>query len=262
MGMMMYFPMFLQGIQGISTMRSGQIITPSSVIMSFIGVPVGFLLARSKHYKWLYVVGFAIITVTMFGVIFFTAETSIAWSLLAAALSGVGLGALPTVNTMVIQSAVPKRLVGVAMGASFFNLMMGVAIAPAVLGAAMNATYSKTLAVSLPAGLKEAADETTMASLGNSRVLLSKDALAELEGKFQKMGGNGPTLFKPTVQAIRASMQAGLRMVFMIGAITMLVSFLIILTLPEISLGTGTEDTSPPKSLSRPQPAGIDQEFG
>ena len=242
MAIMMYFPMFLQGVQGISAMRSGQIITPYSVLMAFVGVPVGFLLARSKHYKWMYIVGFAILTTTMFGIVFFGSETPVAWSILAATLAGLGLGAIPTVNTMVIQSAVPKRLLGVAMGASFFTLMMGVAISPAILGSAMNATYAKTLAVSLPAGLNRVADDTTMDSLGNSRVLLSEPALKALEDTYNKMGGDGEVLFKQTVQAIRTSMQAGLRTVFLISAITMLISFLIILTLPEISLDPATQE--------------------
>jgi MFS family permease len=241
MGIMLYFPMFLQGIQDISTTRSGQIITPYTVLMSFIGVPVGFLLARSKHYKWMYVAGFAILTATLFGVIFFTVETSVVWSVLATTLAGLGLGAMPTVNTLVIQSAVPKRLMGVAMGASFFNLMMGIAISPAVLGAAMNATYSKTLAVSLPVELKETVNKATMDSLGNPRALLSASALAELDGKLKKMDRSGERLFPQTVQAIRTSLQAGLKIVFAISAITMLLSFFIILTLPEISLNSGSQ---------------------
>jgi MFS family permease len=242
MAMMMYFPMFLQGIQGISTMHSGQIVTPSSVLMSFIGVPVGFLLARSKHYKWMYVLGFAILTLTMVGVSLFTQETPVVFSVMASILAGLGLGAMPTMNTLVIQSAVPKRLMGVAMGASFFNMMMAVAISPAILGAAMNATYAKTLAVSLPAELRQVADETTMASLGNSRVLLSETALGDLEKSFRKMGSQGEVLLPKTVQAIRTSLHAGLKSVFWIGAITMFMSFLIILTLPEIALDTAAED--------------------
>ena len=262
MEMIMYFPMFLQGVQGISAMRSGQIITPYSVLMSFIGVPVGFLLARSKHYKWMYVAGFAILAAIMFGVIFFTPETSIVWSVLAATLAGLGLGAMPTLNTMVIQSAVPKRLLGVAMGASFFTLWMGVAITPAILGAAMNATYAKTLAVSLPAGLKDAADKATMDSLGDSRVLLSEKARAELETAFRKMGVDGERLFPQTVQAIRTSMQAGLKSVFAISAITMLLSFFVILALPEISLNAGTRDNSALESASPPQPVTTDSPVG
>ena len=112
----------------------------------------------------------------------------------------------------------------------------------------MNATYAKTLAVSLPAELGQVADETTMASLGNSRVLLSETASADLEKTFKKMGSQGETLYPKTVQAIRISMHAGLKSVFWIGAITMLMSFLIILTLPEISLDTAPEEDGDPSS--------------
>jgi MFS family permease len=254
MGMIMYFPMFLQGVQGISAMRSGQMITPYSVLMSFIGVPVGFLLARSKHYKWMYVAGYAILTATMFGVILFTAETSKVWSVSVAILCGLGLGAMPTVNTMVIQSAIPKRLLGVAMGANFFNLMIGIAISPAILGSAMNASYSETLSVSLPAELRQTLDKKTMESIGNSRVLLTDKARTDLEKTFKKMDGNGDRLFKQTIQAIRTSMQAGLRSVFWISAITMLISFFIILTLPEISLDAGAQEEVALESASSPQP--------
>ncbi len=116
MAVMMYFPMFLQGVQGISATLSGWVITPYSVLMAFLGVPVGFLLARTRNYKWMYILGYAILTLDMFAIMFFTATTPILWSVLACTFAGLGLGAIPTVNTMVIQNAVPKRLLGVAMG--------------------------------------------------------------------------------------------------------------------------------------------------
>jgi len=211
------------------------IITPYSVLMSFVGVPVGFALARYKRYKWMYILGFGILTLDMFGVIFFTESTPIYLSILAATLAGIGLGAVPTVNTMVVQNAVPKRLLGAAMGAIFFCILMGVAIAPAVLGSAMNAAYNSTLADSLPEGLKEAVDDTMMATIGNSRVLLSESAMSDLEKSFKAMGDEKQELFPQTVQAIKTSLQAGVRSVFWISAITMLLAFLLISTIPEIS---------------------------
>ncbi len=238
MAVMMYFPMFLQGVQRISATLSGWIITPYSVLMAFIGVPVGFLLARTRHYKWLYILGYAILTVDMFAVIFFTAETPILWSVLVCTFAGLGLGAIPTVNTMVIQNAVPKRVLGVAMGGIFFAISMGIAISPALLGSAMNATYAKTLAASLPAALKEAADEATMTTLGDPKVLLSQPAMAALEETFKERGSEGHALFPQTVQAIRTSMEAGLRSVFWLGAVTMLLAFLIICTVPQVSWET------------------------
>jgi len=239
----MYFPLFLQGIQNISATQSGQIITPYSVLFAFIGVPVGFLLARTKRYKWMYIVGFGILTADMFGVIFFHAGTPVVWSVLACTLAGLGFGAIPTVNTMVVQNAVPKRLLGVAMGAIFFIISMGMAVSPAILGAAMNATYIAKLSVTLPEGLEEVTDARIMTALGNPRILLSQPALQALEEDFIKRGDGGRVLFIRTVEAIRTSMEAGLRSIFWIAAITMLLSFLLIITVPEISLESEVPDT-------------------
>jgi MFS family permease len=182
----------------------------------------------------------------MFGIILFNAKTPAGWGVLASTLTGLGLGAIPTVNTLVVQNAVPKRLLGVAMGAVFFSILMGVAISPAVLGSAMNASYARTLSVSLPEGLKQVADKQMMGSLGNSRVLLSQPAMASLEQTFTKMDGGGAVLFRQTVQAIRTSMEAGLRSVFWIGAITMLLAFLLISTLPETSMHNESQENKDP----------------
>ncbi|MBP1625425.1 MAG: putative drug transport protein, partial [Acidobacteria bacterium] len=154
-GMMMYYPIFLQGVQGISVMRSGQILTPFSVLVAFVGVPTGFILAKTKRYKWMYIVSYGILSVVMTGIIFFDSETPTYMAVLAAALAGVGLGAIPTVNTLVVQWAVPKRLLGVSLGAIFFSITMGMAISPAVLGSVMNTSYAEKLKVTLPSGLNQ-----------------------------------------------------------------------------------------------------------
>jgi MFS family permease len=240
-GMTLYFPLFLQGIQGISATKSGLIITPFSVLMAFIGVPTGFLLARTKRYKWMLIVGYALITAVPIGMIFFGQNTPVFWGVLAATLGGLGLGTIPTINTLVIQAAVPRKLMGVAMGALFFSISLGMAVAPAIQGSAMNVKYNKTLKTSLPANIAVVADEKTMASLGDPKVLLSEPAMNALRETLQKTGDSDQILFKQTVQAIRTSMESGLRIVFVIAAVAALLAFLLILTIPQISMERGSE---------------------
>jgi hypothetical protein len=86
--------------------------------------------------------------------------------------------------------------------------------------------------------LKQAADDATMTALGDPKVLLSQPAMAALEETFKGRGSEGQELFKKTVQAIRVSMEAGLRSVFWVGAITMLLAFLIICTVPQVTWDT------------------------
>ena len=240
-GMMMYFPMYLQGVQGMDAALSGSIYTPCTVLMAFIGVPAGFILAKTRRYKWMYVCGFAIVTAAMFGVLLLGEDTSILFSILITTLAGLGLGAIPTVNTVVVQNAVPKRLMGVAMGAVFFCLMLGVAVAPAILGAVEQTVYTKTLTASLPDGLNRITGKEAMTSLIDSQVLLSKPDMEALEKAFKRVGKEGEELIQPTVDAIRKSMEASIKKVFWVAAITSLFSFLLIITIPEVPIGSSED---------------------
>jgi len=152
-------------------------------LMAFMGIPVGFLLAKTKRYKWMYISGYSAFTIAMFIMWGFTAKTPIWLFVVITSLVGFGNGFIPTVNTLVAQFAVPKRLLGVAIGAIFFFVMMGMAIAPAILGLAQN---------------------------------------------------SAPDL------------EAGLKLVFLVGAVTMAISLLMIVTIPEVSMDVEVADKKPP----------------
>jgi hypothetical protein len=119
---------------------------------------------------------------------------------------------------------------------------MAMSISPAVLGSVMNIAYEHKLKTALPAAQNGTMDDTTMNSLGNPRVLLSKQAMQALERNFSKAGREGQVRFRKTVQAIRASMEFGLQMVFLVGAVTMFLAFVLILFIPEVSIEAEVED--------------------
>jgi MFS family permease len=246
MGITMYYPLFLQGVQGVSATVSGQVITPYSVLTAFIGVPAGFLLARTKRCRSMYVAGYGVLAVSMFGMAALQERTPLWFGVLVTSFAGLGLGSIPTINTLVAQFSVPKRLLGVAVGAMFFFVITGRAIAPAVLGSAMNSTYAKTLQRSLPPELKELSGSDAFASLTDMRVLLSIEARNNLRKACDSYGVRGTAIFDQTIKAIREALEAGLRKIFIIGVITMLVSFLLILTIPEVSMDVEALDKRPP----------------
>jgi MFS family permease len=245
--MMNYFPIFLQGVKGISVMQSGQMLTPFTVLMAFMGLPAGFIIAKTKRYKWMFVYGYGLLTAAILGVVFFNAETPVSVAILVATLAGLGLGTIPTLNTLVVQWAVPKRLLGASLGALFFSITLGTSMAPAVIGSVMNASYAKKLEQTLPSGLHRFADQATIKALGDPKALLSPTAMKALEAVFAKEGSNGNVQFRQTVEAIRASLLAGLKSVFLLGAVTMLISFLLILTVPEVSMDAVVEDKKAPQ---------------
>jgi MFS family permease len=181
---MIYSPVFAQNVMGVSPTVSGSMLTPFSMLFAFMGIPAGFLLAKTKKYKWMYIAGYAIMTVAMFIMWSFTKNTPPWLFVVVTALFGFSNGVMPTINTLVAQFAVPKRLMGVAIGAIFFFVMMGMAIAPAILGLAQNSA---------------------------------------------------------------ADLEAGLKLVFLVGAVTMVVSFLMVLVIPEVSMDVEVADAQPEK---------------
>ena len=148
LGIVAYSPIFAQDIMKVSPAVSGSMLTPYTVITALMGIGAGFLLARTRKYKWIYNISYALVTLAMFAMWQFTADTPIWLYMLVTSLAGFGLGAIPTLNTLVAQYASPQHLLGVAVGAIFFFQMVGISVAPAILGLAQNS------AANLEAGLK------------------------------------------------------------------------------------------------------------
>ena len=115
----------------------------------------------------------------------------------------------------------------------------------------MNVSYAARLNATLPEELHPFADAATTTALGDPKALLSPRAMAELEATFEKAGGDGKELFKKTVEAIRTSMEEGVRSVFIFGAVTILISFLLILTVPEVSMDAVVEGKKDRRTVSR-----------
>lgn len=164
-GLLAYSPIFVQQVMKVSPTVSGSMLTPYTLVTAFLGIPVGFWLARTGTYKVLYIASFALMTVAMFAMWRLTAETPIWMYVVVTSVAGLGLGALGTINTLVAQFAVPKRLLGVAVGAMFFFQMVGLAAAPAFLGLAQSS------ASDLESGLKLAFLVGAVATLAASLLI-------------------------------------------------------------------------------------------
>lgn len=143
-----YSPIFVQQVMKVSPTISGSMLTPFSTLVAFMGVPIGFLLAKTKKYRGLLILGYGVVTLALLGMWRFTAITPIWIYILATSIAGIGLGMLPTINAVVAQFAVPKNLLGVAVGAIFFFQMIGIAVSPAILG------FAQSSAADLEGGLK------------------------------------------------------------------------------------------------------------
>ena len=242
-GLMVYYPLLVQGIQGASATDNGWLMGPGNFLMYFLGFPAGFILARTRKYKWMFLVGYGLTAAVMLFLLMFNASTPLFWGFCAFTMAGIGMGSIPTLNTLVSQYAVPKRFLGVATGMLYFSVMLGQAIAPAVLGSAMNMKYKTVLASHLPTEVNAMSNLQLMDSISDPRVLLSESAMTSLNETLGNSGPNGAAVLERTIEAIRLAMEAGLRAIFVIGAIAMMLTFLTICLLPSLSIDTPPIDT-------------------
>jgi MFS family permease len=240
-----YFPLFLQGIQETSAKMSGAILAPFSMLMNFMGVPAGFLIAKTKRYKWMLILSYAVLMIAMSFLVFFNQATPLWLGVVVMILGGVGVGSIPTINFLVVQFALPKRFMGISVAAIFFVVLIGLAVAPAILGPAMNATYEKKLEKLLPPDLALHIDAATLESIADPSVLISETALEELQSAFNRIEDKNPMLFDQTVQAVRSALQSGLKVLYLIGSVALLIALLFILTIPEVSMDAEVQDKNP-----------------
>jgi MFS family permease len=241
-GIMNYFPLFLQGVKGTSAQISGSMLTPFTVLMAFMGVPAGLLIAKTKRYKWMLITSYAVLTAAMFCMVFFSQSTPLWLGVVVMILGGIGVGSIPTTNILLVQFALPVRLRGVSVAAIFFIVALGMASAPAIMGPAMNVTYQKQLKTLLPQDLERHLGSSALDSIADPSVLMSENALAELEKACDRIEGKNTELFDQTVEAIRSALRSGLKIVFMTGAFALLIALLFIITIPEVSMDEEVED--------------------
>ena len=124
-GVLIFVPLFLQVVNGASPTRSGLLLTPLMVGLIVGSVGAGRAISRSGRYKALPVVGTAVMTLGLFLLSTFDADTSRVVQFEFMAVVGLGIGLVMQVLVLAVQNAVDAKDLGVATSASTFFRSMG-----------------------------------------------------------------------------------------------------------------------------------------
>jgi len=138
-GTVVLVPLFVQGVLGSSATASGIVLTPLLLALMVASVASGHLISRTGRYRWALLAGpvlmlAAFAWLASLGVGSGTGEASA-----AVVLMGLGLGLLYQNIVLVVQNAVPARVLGQATGIAQFSRQMGSTVGVAGLGAALAA---------------------------------------------------------------------------------------------------------------------------
>lgn len=132
-----FLPLFMVNVVGLSATRSGLTITPLTFGLIFGNVLSGQIVSRTGRYKRLLLVALVFL-LGAYAIMGFTlspdsTQGELTWKMI---LVGIGLGPSIPIYTLAIQNAVAPHEVGVASSAATFFRQMGSTIGVAILGTA------------------------------------------------------------------------------------------------------------------------------
>ncbi|HEU0004245.1 MAG TPA: MDR family MFS transporter [Ktedonobacteraceae bacterium] len=231
-GAILYLPLFVQAVTGNSATNAGVVLTPMMLGFMFSSIVGGQLLSRTGRYKILAIVGFIVASIGMFLLSRMTATTGNGQVSLNMIVTGLGIGVMMSLFTIIVQNAFPFRQLGeVTAGLTFFR-SIGSTIGVAVMGSIMTNSFQSALQSNLPQRLAS----TIPPAQQNPQVLLDPSVLSSIQQHFAAQGPQGLALFHDFFEAIKTSLATGIDNIFVLGMIVMLLGLVSVFFLREIPL--------------------------
>jgi len=202
------------------------------IVSSILG---GQLLSRTGRYKILAIIGFAVAAFGMFLLSRMTPTTTEGEIVRNMIVTGLGIGVMMSLFTIVVQNAFPYRQLGEVTATLTFFRSIGSTIGVAVMGSIMTNDFQTTLQSNLPPALTRLIHASGQSQL-NPQALLDQSTFVQLQHSFAGFGAQGLVLFHQFIEAIKVSLSSAITEVFFLGFIIMLLGLFACLFLREIPL--------------------------
>jgi len=154
-GSMIFIPVYLQVVQGMSPTQSGLAMVPMVVGIFSTSITAGQLMTRNGHYKIFPILGAATVIVGLLMLSQLTGTSAYWFAALAMYVLGAGLGFTMQVLVTVVQNSVDRSDMGVATSSVAFFRSMGGSFGTALFGAILSSRLAVHIAEAmqgLPAG--------------------------------------------------------------------------------------------------------------
>ncbi|MGW5260044.1 MDR family MFS transporter [Microbispora sp. NPDC004025] len=145
-GGMIFLPVYLQAVQGMSPTVSGLALLPAVFGIFSTSIVSGQMMSRTGRYKIFPILGGAVLLVAMWLLSTIKVDTPYWQVAVYAYLFGAGLGFTMQTIVTAIQNAVAHGDMGVATSSATFFRMMGAAIGTAIMGAVLTNRLAHHLA--------------------------------------------------------------------------------------------------------------------
>ena len=154
-GGVVFLPLFLQVVNGVSATDSGLLVLPLTAGIVVGSVGAGRLTTSTGRYRRYPIIGSALAVVGMYFLSGMTAETARLLSSCYMVVLGLGVGMVLQVTLLAVQNAVTHSDLGVATSSAQFFRTLGGSFGVAIFGAIMNARLLEELPLRIPADVVE-----------------------------------------------------------------------------------------------------------
>jgi MFS family permease len=232
-GLIIYLPLFLQGILGESATNAGELITPltlSSVVGAMVG---GLLVSKFKRYVVITIVAGFLMALGTFLMIQMTPSTSVFETVIYMIIAGLGMGPFWSILTLAVQNTLPRSLLGVGTGAVRFFAQIGGVLGIAIIGTVVNNTLSSNLTNNLPPEASRYLPPQALQFATNPQVLVNPSYRDTVVHTVQESAGPFAAqsldllnqVFDSVKKSFAGALQQGFIAVFIMCLVTILVSF-------------------------------------
>lgn len=238
-GVIIYLPLFMQGVLGVSATQSGNLLTP--LLLGSVGgsILTGQINMRLKTYKPSAVIGSILIAAGMILFARMGASSNHAEVLRAMIVAGIGMGLLMPVYTVAVQNVAPRKYMGAATASTTFFRSIGSTLGVAIFGSVLLTHYHRDFAKGIPAGTP------AEGLVPFSNPLLLAQMRPQLNAMFSHYD-NGAALLQTLLGNVKGALVEGIQLIFLSAAIIMTASVALNLALKNIPLHSGRHEPKPP----------------
>ena len=159
-GAIVFIPLYLQVVDGMSPTRSGLAMLPMIVGIFSTSIAAGQIMSRTGRYKVFPILGAAVVMVGLFLLSRLDVSSPYWFAAIAMYVMGAGLGFTMQILVTVVQNSVDRSDMGVATSSVTFFRQMGGSFGTALFGAILTSRLTGYIADALqqvPGGVPQAA---------------------------------------------------------------------------------------------------------
>src|ERR1700735_4545398 len=150
LGALTFLPLYQQTVQHLSAVGSGLLLIPMMIGVTVTSLIGGFVMTRTGRYKFMPIVGGAILSPALFLLTGLGVHTSLLQSGIRYAVLGIGMGFLMQITSVIVQNSVHPKDIGVASSSRAFFQQIGGSLGVALFGAVFARRLTETLTKTLP----------------------------------------------------------------------------------------------------------------